>query len=209
MTTPPSDPFGTPPPGQPGEPDREGQPADGQPPAGQPYGQQPPAYPAMPPPPFPNGEAVPKPQPPSSILNAVRLMYVGAALSAFGFLVGLLTQDDIRDQIAEDNPDFTASEVDRAVTVGVVFTVVIGLIAVGLWVWMAETNRRGRKWARVVATVLGGLNIVLTLIGLTQNTGLGIVVNVVTIALAGAILWLLYRPESSQYYEAVSATPRF
>ena len=217
MTTPPSDPFGTPP-GRHDEPRHENQapdpahgqpPAYGQPPAGQPYDSQPPAYPPIPaPPPFPDGEPSPLLQPPSSILNAVRLMYVGAALSAIGFLVGLLTQGSLRDDIADQNPDFDAGELDTAVTVAIVFTVIVGLLAVGLWIWMAETNRRGRKWARIVATVLGGLNIVLTLISLSQNTGLGTFLNIITIALAATILWFLYRPESNQYYDAVAGTPR-
>jgi hypothetical protein len=73
---------------------------------------------------------------------------------------------------------------------------------------MAETNRRGRKWARIVATVLGGLNIVITLYRLTQSTGLGTFLDIIVIALAATILWFLYRPESNRYYDAVSGTPR-
>jgi uncharacterized protein (DUF983 family) len=142
------------------------------------------------------------------MLNAVRLMYVGAALSAIRFIVGLLTQDSVRDNIADQNPDLDAGELDAAVTVAIVFTVIVGLLSVGLWIWMAETNRRGRKWARIVATVLGGLNIVLTLLSLRQYTGLGTFLDIITVALAATILWFLYRPESNQYYDAVAGTPR-
>ena len=217
MTTPPSDPFGTTP-GRHDEPRHGSQasdpthgqpPAYGQPPAGQPYDSQRPANPPIPaPPPFPDGEPGPRLQPPSSILNAVRLMYLGAALSAIGFILGLLTQGSLRDDIADQNPDFDAGELDTAVTVAIVFTVIVGLLAVGLWIWMAETNRRGRKWARIVATVLGGLNIVLTLISLSQNTGVGTFLNIISILLAGTILWFLYRPESNRYYDGVAGTPR-
>jgi hypothetical protein len=156
------------------------------------------------PPPFPDGEPGPRSQPPSSILNAVRLMYVGAALWALGFIVGLLTQGSLRDDIADQNPDLDAGELDAVVTGFVVF----GLLSVGLWIWMAETNRRGRKWARIVATVLGGLNIVLTLYRLTQSTGPGTFLDIIMVALAATILWFLYRPESNQYYDAVAGTPR-
>ena len=217
MTTPPSDPFGTPP-GRSDEPNHGSQapdpahgqpPAYGQPPAGQPYDSQPPAYPSIPaPPPFPDGEPGPRIQPPSSILNAVRLMYVGAALSALGFIIVLLTQGSLRDDIADQNPDLDAGELDTVVTGFVVSLVIVGLLAVGLWIWMAETNRRGRKWARIVATVLGGLNIVITLYRLTQSTGLGTFLDIIVIALAATILWFLYRPESNQYYDAVAGTPR-
>ena len=84
--------------------------------------------------------------------------------------------------------------------------VVIGLMAILLWVWMAETNRRGKSWARIVATILGALNIVFTLVGLLLggNSGLVVAFSMVSAALAAVILYLLYRPDSSAYYEAVS-----
>jgi hypothetical protein len=82
----------------------------------------------------------------------------------------------------------------------------IGVIGILLWVWMAETNRRGKSWARIVATVLGAINILLTVIGLTtgQSTGLVVVFNLISAALAAVILYLLYRPDSSAYYEVMS-----
>ncbi|MGH8823844.1 MAG: hypothetical protein ACRDVN_05150 [Jiangellaceae bacterium] len=145
------------------------------------------------------------PGPPPSIVAAVKLMYVGAGLSLLGTLFGLTTRDAMRDQLVEDNPDMTTGEIDRAVNIATGVGVVIGLIAVGLWLWMARTNGRGLAWARIVATVLFGLNIVLTLYNLSQTTGFGVVVSVVSIVLAGAILWLLYRRDATEYYGAVSA----
>jgi hypothetical protein len=149
-----------------------------------------------------------KPEPPSSILNAVKLMFVGAGLSALGVIVALFTIDSTREQIVEDNPEFTSGEIDTAVNVGIAIAVIIGLIGVGLWIWMALTNQRGLSWARIVATVLGGLNVLFSLIGLISTSGLAIVLSVVNIALAGSIIWLLFRQESSQFYEAVSASKR-
>lgn len=196
-----TDPYAQPPAGQQPLPEQPGSPAG-----------EPPGYPPIPPPPpiqyEPPGSAAAPVTPPSSLVTAARLMYVGAALSAVFLVVGLTQADSLRERIAEDTPELTADEIDSAVAVGTAFAVVIGLISIGLWIWMAIMNRRGRSWARVVATVLGGLNIVFTLIGLTQNTGVGTIVNVISIALAAAILWLLYRPESSAYYAAMSRTPR-
>jgi hypothetical protein len=233
-TTPPSDPWETPPdrpdqaePDQPEQPTTTGgqpsvdQPAAdlwGAPPAepaagpafespGGDSSQQPPAYPPAPTPPqVPYGAARPAPTPPPSILTAVKLMYAGAALSAISFLTSLLTQESVRDQIAEANPDYTEEQLDTTVAYGVAFAVVIGLIAILLWVWMAETNRRGKSWARVVATVLGALNIVFTVIGLSlgQSSGLVVVFSLVSAALAAVILYLLYRKESNAYYEEVA-----
>ena len=171
------------------------------------FSQQPPAYPPAPTPPqVPYGAARPAPTPPPSILTAVKLMYAGAALSAINFLTSLLTQESVRDQIAETNPDWTEEQLDNAVALGIAFAVVFGLIAILVWVWMAETNRRGKSWARVVATVLGALNIVFTVVGLFlgRNSGLVVVFSLVSAALAAGILYLLYRPESNAYYEEVA-----
>jgi heme A synthase len=139
-------------------------------------------------------------------MTAVKLMYAGAALAAIGFLTSLLTQDSVREQALERAPDLTESELDAIVAFGLAFAVIAGLIGVLLWVWMAETNRRGKSWARIVATVLGALNVVLTLIGLLtgQFAGIVLVFNLVSAVLAAAILYLLYRPDSNAYYEAMS-----
>lgn len=84
----------------------------------------------------------------------------------------------------------------------------VGLLGAALWLWMAYANKAGKSWARVVATVLGGLNILFTLFSLSGGGGLNLIINVLTIALAAYILYLLYRPESSAYYAAVSGKRR-
>lgn len=145
-----------------------------------------------------------RPEPPSSILNAVKLMFVGAGLSALGIIFSFTTTDQIRDQLAESDSSLTGDDLDTAVNISIGVAIFVGLIAIGLWIWMALANRRGASWARIVATVLGGLNILFTLFGLTQATGLTTVVSLVSIVLAAVIIWLLFRPESSQYYNAVS-----
>ena len=50
--------------------------------------------------------------------------------------------------------------------------------------------------------MLFGLNIVLTAYNFTQTTGFGVVINITSIALSGAFLWLLYRKDSNAYYAA-------
>jgi hypothetical protein len=215
MTTPPSDPYSTPPSGQ-GDNQQPQQPPPfpGQsestpgysaaPPPYQAPAEGTPGYPAA-----PYGEAPPAvPDPPRSILTAVKLMFVGAGLQALTIVFGLTGANQLREQLAEQQPDLTADELDGAVALGIGVVVVIGLIAVGLWIWMAFANRRGRSWARIVATVLGALNIAFTLFGLSQSTGLSTIFQLITIALAAAIIFLLFRPESTAYYNAVSNQPR-
>ena len=142
--------------------------------------------------------------PPSSVIAAVKLMYVGAGLSLLGMLYGLTTRVQTRERLVADDPDQTEAELALAVDVKTGIGVTIGLIAFGMWLWMAQTNLSGLRWARIVATVLFGLNVIVTLYGMTQTTGFGIVVSIVSICLAGAILWLLYRQESTVYFVARS-----
>jgi hypothetical protein len=203
-----SDPWAAPPPGPTGESATTA--GFDHPPGNYAPGPEPAAYPPPMPPQVPYGAAPPKPSPPSSVLTAVKLMYAGAALSALGLVISLLSLDSTRERLAEANPDFTDAELDAGVAFGVTLAAFIGVVGILLWVWMAETNRRGKSWARIVATVLGGINILLTVISLTtgQSTGLVVVFNLISAALAAVILFLLYRPDSNAYYEAMSDLKR-
>jgi energy-converting hydrogenase Eha subunit A len=151
-------------------------------------------------------DAPPEPDPPPSLAMAVRLMYLGAVLSAVGIVVNLLQRDEIREQIAESDSSLTEDELDTAVAAGLAVSVVLGLVVIGLWIWMARSNERGQSWARTTATVLGVLSILslLATLGMGQSTALGAVLGVISVVLAAVILFLLYRPESSRYYEARS-----
>lgn len=153
---------------------------------------------------------------PKSIALAVKLMFVGAALAALGVVIGLVTtgsdstRDSIRDTLRDNNVDASESAIDSAVTIGMISTVVVGVIGVVLWLLMAKFNGDGKKWARIVATVLGALSVLSTLLSFTQPaTGaLTIVLNLVSLLLAIGILVLLWKPESTRYYQAQSA-PRY
>lgn len=139
------------------------------------------------------------------------LMYAGAVVTLLSFLTAFTQTDEMREQIREDEPSLTASEVDTAVNLGLTIAVVIGAVTVGLWIWMAVMNGQGKSWARVVATVFGGLNILLTGIGLVAGAAVGqtdssvnLVFSLAGLGLAVVILILLYQPISSAYYDAVT-----
>ncbi len=160
----------------------------------------------------PMGEPDPQERPsaPKSIVNAVRLMYVGAGLSALGLLSTLTSTDQVREAVEDaDTEGLSGSEVDAAVNMSIGIGIFVGVLGVALWVWMALKNKQGKSWARTVATVLGGLNIAFTLFSIMgSSAGLSMIVNIASIALAAVILWFLYRPESTEYYAAVSRMTR-
>jgi hypothetical protein len=151
--------------------------------------------------------AAPAVERPTTVARAVQLMYVGAALSLVGVVIAWATKSQLHDQLAEASPSLSASDVDTAVTVALGFGTVVGLVAVGLWLWMADANGAGKSWARIVATVLGGLSVIFTLLGLTNATGTTIALQLVSLVLAVTILVLLWLPASSAYFQARSARP--
>ena len=149
--------------------------------------------------------------PPESIRRAVLLMRVGAGLSVLSIIITLLTRDNLHRQLTSalgrNNTALTTQQVDTAVTVAISIAVVVGLISVGLWLWMASANAKGRSWARIVATVLGALSVLSLLSSVAQGqmTTLNLVVGLISLVLAVVILVLLWRKESSAYYEAVKS----
>ncbi len=100
----------------------------------------------------------PQAGPPQAVRTAVMLMYAGAALSAIGIIAGFTTIGSFRNAIHRQYPNYSSSQIHAAEVLGLAFAVVIGLVAVGLWLWMAWANGAGRGWARTVASVLFGLN---------------------------------------------------
>jgi hypothetical protein len=166
--------------------------------------------PPPPPPPPPGGAAPPTTEQPGSIATAVKLMYAGAALSLLSVIASFFMLDTIKETIDESmreaDANVSQSTIDAAYTVGLVSTVVVGILAVGLWMWMAWKNGQGRSWARIVATCFGALNVLFTLVGFTQPgmTAVSAIISAVNMVLAVIILILLWRKESSSYYAAVS-----
>lgn len=165
----------------------------------------------------PTGGPATPPERPGSLALAVKLMYVGAALSLLGMLTTFLMMDSMRDSIEQALRDsgetVTEDLVNASVAVGVGVAVFIGLIGTGLWILMAVMNSKGKQWARITATVFGVLGILFQLIGFAGaagggSTGLSMALGVVNLLLAIAILVLLWRKENNPYYEAMTA-PKF
>ena len=155
--------------------------------------------------PFPQGGEMPpepgRPAPPRPVRTAVLLMYTGAALSAVSLIVTVLSFHAIERVIRNASSTLTAQQVHNDAIVAVTIAVVESLIAIGLWLLMAWGNKNGQSWARIVATVLFGLNtlfLLLSFVRATVSVSLAFSVLVWLIGL-GAIV-LLWRKESSEYF---------
>jgi hypothetical protein len=158
--------------------------------------------------PSPSAGQTPEPMypgPPASVVMAVRLMYAGAVVSALSLIVGLATIGSLRTSLHKNDPRLTATQLHNLQTVVVVGSVAIGVISVGLWVWLALMNKAGKSWARIVATVLFGLDTLFLLLGVARGgAAAGTLVSILTWLIGlGAIIYL-WRRDASEYFTAQS-----
>ncbi len=154
--------------------------------------------------------AAPAPRRPRSIEIAVRLMWAGAVLSGVSLIVTLVTlgslKDHVRQGLRDNHTSYTAHDFDTLFHTVVILAVIEALIAIGLWLWMAWKNGAGRRWARTVSTLLGGLSLVLSLYAIVSGTTIAasLILTLLNLLLAIAILAFLWRGESSEFYRATA-----
>ncbi len=168
--------------------------------------------------PFPGGQPESgRPSVPASVRNAIRLMYLGAAVSLTSVIVDLATKNTTRSAMwsalqtgirKSGGVLPTQSEFDSGFAATLALVCVLGLIGVGLWIFVARGSRDGKDWARTTASVLFGLNTLALLIG---PPDLGIRGPEATVSrIFVGIVWLiglaavafLWRRDSSAFFKA-------
>lgn len=84
---------------------------------------------------------------------------------------------------------------------------VVGLLFLGLLVSCALAMRAGRNWARVTLTIVGGVSVLLTVLGLLLSAGLGVAVDAVSTTasllqagLTVAAVLLAFRAPANAYF---------
>jgi hypothetical protein len=169
--------------------------------------------------PYPGGDQPPQqsgqfeaPAPraiPASVARAVQVMYLGAVASLVGIIIELLARHSLRSFIADhatsNGHRLTAAQVKDAYHAELVVLVVVGLIGIALWIWMAQMSKRGRNWARITSTVFFALDTLSVIGGLaggafsggSANRYYGLVVWVI----GGIALLLLWRRSSTEYFK--------
>ena len=143
-----------------------------------------------------------RPAPPPSVLNAVKLMYAGAAVSTVSLVISLVDISGTKAAIEKARPSLTAAQVNQLNTFIIALAVISGVLGVALWLWMSRANGQGRNWARIVSTVLFGLA-TLDLFGVLSQpkTVLGLVFPVLTWLIGAGAVFFLWRPESSAFFK--------
>lgn len=146
---------------------------------------------------------------PSSVLTAVKLMYARAALGLLGILLTFTQRGAIEDIVREQNPGFSQSKLDDAVTAGLIVTVVVGALFLVLYVVLALKVGKGRNWARIVTWVLAGISLLSfasTLAG--DNPGLSKGLGALGALLDIAIVVLLLQKPGNDYFAKQPAVTR-
>lgn len=157
--------------------------------------------------------AQPAMEQPRTIRVAVVLMFVGAALSLLGIFASFTGSEQMAEMYDEISPGLSSEQVDDMVSQNQASGAVGGLVAVGLWIWMAVVNGQGKTWARITGTVLGGIHIASILImvpisaALFPVPALSLVLSIGTATLAVVIIILMYQRDASAYYETMSRRP--
>jgi len=144
-----------------------------------------------------------RPPVPSSVRNAVTIMYGGAAASLIGIAIDLATIGSLKANLAKKHPNMTPTQIDNlnsALHIGLVIGGVIGAL---IWLFIALNCKRGRNWARITGTVFFGIATLDTLFGFREPYGPGVKLYGVLIWLIGlGVVILLWQGTSSAYFKA-------
>ncbi len=162
--------------------------------------------------------AAERPPAPPSVLNAVKLMYAGAAISTVSFIVSLAgigaferainpqARTSIINNAKKTHTKLTPAQIQSQVhhldLVLITISIVLGLLGIGLWLWMSRANGQGRNWARIVSSVLfGGATFELLSVYGQPHTLLSVLFPTLTWLVGLATIILLWRRESSEYFK--------
>jgi hypothetical protein len=156
-------------------------------------------YPSMAPAPW-ETPAVQGP-PPSTVVNAFKLILVQAALSLVNVVVTLLTVDSIKEQVRASSPTLDQAMIDAAAGVAVALAVVFGIIGIGVWILLAFKVRAGKNWARIVTFVFAGLGLLSGMVSFAQpGSAFSHVLLLLAVAIDIALIVLLTRGPSAEFF---------
>jgi hypothetical protein len=139
-----------------------------------------------------------RPAAPEAVLDAVKLMYGGAAGTVVQLIIALFFIGDIKAyHLTVLGHHLTTAQLSHLRPLIVTLVIAVALVLVALWLWMARAVGQGRNWARVLSTVLFGL----ATLELTGIHSLAQLFWAMLTWLTGlAAVWLLWRPTSSAFF---------
>lgn len=142
-----------------------------------------------------------RPDPPRSVMLAVRIMYAGAALTAIGLVISVVAVATGEKALRASHKHATLAQLHATQSFLITVAIVSGLIEIGAWLFMARANRGGLRWARIAASVLFALstwNLISHIIGAATVTNLAFTALMWLVG-AGAVFFL-WQKDSSAYF---------
>lgn len=140
------------------------------------------------------------------LIDVARWLWIASAcLGMLRFLEQLLDREMLVAEVRRQNPSMRQDEIDAGVNGGVLFGLLLALLLVVAYTRLANAMARGRNWARIVLTVLGGASVAFGLFRLVAWAGgiaarLGVemrpvdlAVTAVTTVLDASAIVLMYR----------------
>jgi hypothetical protein len=131
-------------------------------------------------------------------------MYAGAAASLIGIIIALTTLSSIKSQIHQRNLTLTATQVNNAEHVAIGVLIASGLIGAALWLWMAQSSKAGKNWARIVSTVLFAIETINVLAGAAAvaSGGASRVYSILVWLIGLGAIVFLWQRSSTEYFKA-------
>jgi len=150
---------------------------------------------------------------PRTVLNAVRLMYLGAAVELGVLITVILTAGTVRAAVraavVHRDPAVAARALE-AVNIDLAADLAVLPAAVVLWLWMAWANGRGHDWARLVAVSAFALYTMGMMADLARGAAAyapaAVIASSVAWAIGLAAIALVFCKQSWPYYARRAAT---
>lgn len=148
---------------------------------------------------------------PLPVRRAVVLMYAGGAVGALLTLHFARARPAIRAAMGLTNATkhgrehLTAAQLDHAAGITHVSLVTVHLVGTLLWIAVALLCHRGHWWARILATLLAGVGILLTWGYLTRGDpdGWATFLSLIGTVVGVAAVVLLWQPDAGRYFPRV------
>jgi hypothetical protein len=158
--------------------------------------------------PYPTSSQLPeiqRPAPPPSVVHAVRVMYAGAVASVLLAVVEVLTRKTLRANLLQHFHNLAARHPHLA-TRPLTFGAIVGaVIAVVLWIVIAQNCKSGRNWARITGTVFFAIATIDALTALVIPFAIGVKIVELVVWLIGlAAVILLWRRSSNAYFKGTA-----
>ena len=141
----------------------------------------------------------PRPRQPRTVFTAIRLMWAGALAELAVAITTLATLGSVRAAVLHVYPPAW-----HATQVNLIGTAAEAPLVMGLWLWMAWANGRGKNRGRAALAVFFGLDSLAVLAALSQGgftyAPADMAVGVVQCLIALATVMLIFNPASSRHY---------